>query len=148
LLVAQIVRNYVSNNGTPPGELPTLIATVHQALADAGKPGDAPALKPAVAINRSYGRDFVICLDCGWRGQMLRRHLTTAHASSPSDYRTRWNLKDTHPLTAPGYSERRSTLAIQLGLDLHRSGAEAAPEPTAPKPRGRPRTTTTAPPIP
>ena len=144
LLVAQIVRNYVSNNGMPPGELPNLIATVHQALAELGKPADAPTLTAAVPINRSYGRDFVICLDCGWRGQTLRRHLTTAHALSPSDYRIRWNLKDTHPLTALGYSERRATLAKQFGLGHSRTPTGNAPEPTAPKRGGRPRNATSA----
>jgi predicted transcriptional regulator len=71
---------------------------------------------------------------------MLRRHLTTAHALSPSDYRTRWNLKDTHPLVAPAYTERRSTIAKQLGLGHPRQPA-AVPEPSAatPKRRGRPR---------
>ena len=141
LLVAQIVRNYVAHNRVPAGELPNLIATVHLSLAELGKPADTPAPKAAVAINRSYAQSFVVCLDCGWRGQMLRRHLTTAHGLSPNDYRTRWNLKSTHPLTAPGYSERRSTLAKQLGLGRSRQPA-AAPDPPAPTPkrRGRSRT--------
>ena len=160
LLVAQIVRNYVAHNGIPSGELPNLIATVHRSLTELGKPGELPALSPAVAINRSYGSDFVICLDCGWRGQMLRRHLTTAHDLSREDYRIRWNLKDTHPLVAPGYASRRSALAKQLGLGrspqpasepeheavpLSASPAEAGLDPafaasfSGPKRRGRPR---------
>jgi len=160
LLVAQIVRNYVAHNGIPSGELPNLIATVHRSLAELGEPPQTPARDPAVATNRSYGRDFVICLDCGWRGLILRRHLTTAHGLSRDDYRARWSLKNTHPLIAPAYRERRSTIAKELGLGRSPSlpsapEREAAPPPASateagidpafvaslsqPKRRGRPR---------
>jgi predicted transcriptional regulator len=133
-LVSRIVSRYVAHNTIAAGELPNLIANVHRSLAELGTPADAPVPKGAIAVNRSYGRDFVVCLDCGWRGQMLKRHLTTGHALSTDEYRARWNLKATHPLTAPGYSERRSTLAKQLGLGRlspRASAPEPAPSPTA-----------------
>jgi predicted transcriptional regulator len=151
LLVAQIVRGFVAHNTIPPGELPNLIATVHSSFAGLGQPVAPAPREPAVAINRSYNRNIVICLDCGWRGQMLRRHLTMAHSLSPAAYRARWNLKATHPLTAPGYSERRSTLAKQFDLGRSRPPAESALDPTftaslsQPKRRGRPRNTAPAP---
>lgn len=140
-LVAEIVGGYVSRNKIAAGELPDLISIIHRSLAGLGQPAEAEASPtPAVAINRSYGRDFVICLACGWRGLILRRHLTTAHGQSPREYRARWNLKNTHPLTAPAYSERRSTLAKQLGLGRGRRATAAALKPPAPpKRRGRPR---------
>ena len=105
---------------------------------------------PAVPIRRSVHRDYVVCLECGWRGQMLRRHLATGHGLTVEQYRARWNLPRDHPMTAPGYSERRSTLALELGLGRTRGGsaettavpeavAETAPPPS-PKRRGRPRT--------
>jgi len=128
-LVAQIVRRYVAHNTVAAGDLPNLIATIHRSLAGLEAPVETPAAEPAVAINRSYGRNFVACLDCGWRGQVLGRHLTVTHGVSPSDYRARWNLKTTHPLTAPSYSERRSTLAKQLGFGQRRRAPEVAPEP-------------------
>ena len=59
LLVAQIVRSYVAHNGIPSGELPNLIATVHRSLAGLGKPTAAPPPTAAVAINRSYNRNFL-----------------------------------------------------------------------------------------
>ena len=71
---------------------------------------------PAVPIRQSVHRDYVICLECGWRGQMLRRHIANGHELTVEQYRTRWNLSRDHPMTAPGYSERRSTLAKQAGL--------------------------------
>jgi predicted transcriptional regulator len=58
----------------------------------------------------------VICLDCGWKGKMLRRHLTTRHGLTAEDYLKRWSLPGDHPLTAPNYSAQRSSLAKELGL--------------------------------
>jgi len=140
-LVTEIVRSYVAHNTLTATELPNLIATVHRFLSELGKPADAPARKPVVAVNRSYGSDFVACLECGWRGQIIRRHLTTAHNLSPREYRAKWGLKDTHPLVAPAYTKRRSALAKELGLGHLRQPSEAAPQPPvpAPKRRGRPR---------
>jgi predicted transcriptional regulator len=124
-LVAQIVRRYLERTQIAAGDLPHLIATVHQSLVDLWKPMKAPSAEPAVAINRSYGRDFVACLDCGWRGQVLRGHLTTRHGLSLFDYRSRWKLKPAHLLTAPSYSERRSAMAKQLGLGRRQATATA-----------------------
>ena len=117
-LAAKIVGAYVRRNQVPPDQLAALISTVHQALGGLGKPAIEPVVErtPAVSIRRSVHRDYVICLDCGWRGQMLRRHVTTAHGLSVEQYRARWNLPADHAMTAPGYSERRSTMAKQIGL--------------------------------
>jgi predicted transcriptional regulator len=140
-LVAKIVLGYVAHNSIPAGELPILIATVHRSLVGLGAPAEVPAPQPAVAINRSYGSNFVACLECGWRGKMLRRHLTTSHSLSPSDYRARWNLKDTHPLTAPAYTERRSELAKQFGLGNSRQPSQSEAGPTAVPPAAVPAQT-------
>jgi len=92
-----------------------------------------------VPVRRSVQRDAVLCLDCGWKGKMLRRHLNTRHGLSAEQYLRRWNLGSEHPLTAPSYSEQRSTLAKELGLGRggrqRRSAAASAPRGR----RGRPR---------
>jgi hypothetical protein len=44
------------------------------------------------------------------------RHLRVAHGLEPAEYRVRWKLPPDHPITAPAYSERRSTMAKQIGL--------------------------------
>jgi predicted transcriptional regulator len=59
---------------------------------------------------------------------MLRRHLRVAHGLQIADYRARWRLPADHPLTAPSYSARRSTLAKEIGLGRR---AAAAPNPPA-----------------
>ena len=148
-----IVAAYVRRNQIAPGQLGELISTVHRALSGLGKPAtEAEGERtPAVPIRRSVHRNYVVCLECGWRGQMLRRHLATGHGLSVEHYRARWKLPRDHPLTARGYSERRSSLAKQIGLGRgRRASAEAAanPEPEAPDPpsgsrgRGRPRKAT------
>ena len=151
-LTAEIVAAYLRRNQTAFDQLATLISTVHQALTGLGKSAAETRGErtPAVPIRRSVHRDYVVCLECGWRGQMLRRHLATGHGLTVEQYRPRWNLPPDHPMTAPGYSERRSTLALELGLGRTRGGsaemtavpeavAETAPPPS-PKRRGRPRT--------
>ncbi len=149
-LATEIVVAYVRRNQFGSDQLPGLIATVHQALGQLGKQPEPIAERtPAVPVRRSVHRDHVICLDCGWRGQMLRRHLMTRHGLGVEQYRTRWNLQPDHPITAPGYSERRSTMAKQIGLGQHgrATAKSAAPAQSASRRRGRPRSkaTSTAP---
>jgi len=115
--VAKIIASYVSHHNLAPDQIPELIATVHRTIAGLGQAIETTAaLTPAVSVRRSVQRDMVICLDCGWKGKMLRRHLTTRHGLSAEDYLKRWGLAGDHPLTAPAYSAQRSTLAKQLGL--------------------------------
>jgi len=116
-LVARIIASYVSHHNLSPEQIPELIASVHRTIAGLGQPAEAPAVPtPAVSVRRSVQRDVVICLDCGWKGKMLRRHLTTRHGLSGDDYLKRWGLPGDHPLTAPNYSAQRSNLAKELGL--------------------------------
>ena len=146
-LVAEIVSSYVGKNPIGIDQIGSLIATVHRILSGLGE--NAPAalpdpLTPAVPIRRSVQPEQVVCLECGFRGLMLRRHLRVAHALDPAAYRTRWKLSADHVLTAPAYSEQRSTMAKQIGLGRPRQAAVIPPEstveqPAAPSLRGRPR---------
>jgi predicted transcriptional regulator len=123
-LVAKIIASYVSHHNLSPEQIPELIATVHRTIASLGQPPEMPAaLTPAVPVRRSVQRDVVICLDCGWKGKMLRRHLTTRHGLTGDGYLKRWGLAGDHPLTAPNYSVQRSNLAKELGLGRGGRGA-------------------------
>jgi predicted transcriptional regulator len=134
-LTASIVAAYVRRNQVGSDQLGELISTVHRALSGLGKP--APEAEgertPAVPIRRSVHRDYVVCLECGWRGQMLKRHVATGHGLSVDQYRARWNLTREHLMTAPGYSERRSSLAKQIGLGRGRRSPREAPPSSAPE---------------
>src|SRR5712692_2969067 len=141
-LVTKIIASYVSHHNVAPEQIPELISSVHRTIDRLGKPAEPQsALTPAVPIRRSVTRDAVVCLECGWKGKMLRRHLSTRHGLTGEQYLKRWSLPSDHPLTAPAYSEQRSTLAKELGLG--RGGRQAAPAPApaaeAPRRRGRPR---------
>ena len=116
-LTAKIVVSYVAHHRLGPDQLPDLIASIHRAIGQLGQPPEPDeVLTPAVSVRRSVHRDYVICLDCGYRGRTLRRHISTQHGLSRDGYRQRWGLRSNHPLTAPAYSEHRSTMAKARGF--------------------------------
>ena len=136
--VVRIVSSYVQHHQIRPDQLVGLIVEVHRALASL-KRGVLPVQvrpQPAVPIRRSVQPEYVVCLECGFRGRTLRRHLRVQHGLEVAAYRARWNLSPHHPVTAPGYSARRSAMAKAIGL-----GRPPAPiaRPPAPTRRGRPR---------
>jgi predicted transcriptional regulator len=144
-LVTEIVRSYVAQNSVGVDQVAGLIATVHRSLSGLGQSASASApalLVPAVPIRRSVQHDHVVCLECGFLSQMLRRHIRGAHGLEPAEYRVRWKLPADHPITAPGYSERRSTMAKRIGFGRRPRQvvvSTLAPEVVAapPKRRGR-----------
>src|SRR5712672_3694004 len=130
---AIIVSSYVRHHTVRPEQLSDLIATVHRAIGQVGQSVmPEEVLVPAVSVRRSVHQDYVVCLDCGYRGKTLRRHISTRHGLSRDEYLKRWGLRSDHPLTALAYSERRSMLAKELGLG-RKAKASAAPvvSPTA-----------------
>jgi predicted transcriptional regulator len=146
-LVTKIIASYVSHHNVTPEQIPELIRSVHRIFDAIATPSETPtsALTPAVPLRRSVERDAVVCLECGWRGKMLRRHLGTRHGLTGEQYLRRWNLPIEHPLTAPAYSRQRSSLARELGLgrggiQQQTAAAESNAPPGPPRPRrGRPR---------
>ena len=94
-----------------------LINAVHMTLSGLGNEVvEEPPRVPAVSVRRSLGPDHIICIDCGYKGKMLKKHLQSRHGLSVSGYRLRWKLRSDYPMTAPNYSERRSQLAKSTGL--------------------------------
>src|SRR5437763_7403628 len=83
-MVAEIVSAYVSKNQIAPADIPALINTVYQSLLAAGKAAEPePARTPAVAIRQSVRPNYIVCLECGQRAKMLRRHIQGAHGLTP-----------------------------------------------------------------
>jgi predicted transcriptional regulator len=113
-LVAKVVSSYVRKNRLSPADMPALISTVYQSLVELRKPPEPELPTPAVSIRRSVTRDYVVCLQCGWQGLSLRRHIRERHGLSDDEYRTRWKLRLHHALVAPAYSERRSEIAKHM----------------------------------
>ena len=117
LHTTKIVGSYLRHHIVGASQLPDLITSVHRSLSELGLPALVEeVLTPAVSVRQSVRHDYVVCLECGYRGKTLRRHITTRHGLSREEYLRRWGLQPDHALTAPAYSERRSTMAKQLGL--------------------------------
>lgn len=146
-MTADIVAAYVANNAVPASELPSLITTVHAAMAAASSGSVAEpepeALKPAVPIRKSVTPDAIICLEDGKSFKSLKRHLMTKYGLSPADYRAKWGLPSDYPMVASNYAASRSALAKSMGLGVSRG---RQPEPaSAPTKRGRPKKAAPAP---
>jgi predicted transcriptional regulator len=139
--IVEIVRSYVRYHQLGPEQLVELIRQVHRALASLGQAAlqMMGPRQPAVPIRRSVQPDYVVCLECGFRVQSLRRHLRVQHGLSVDEYRARWNLRSDHPVIAPSYSQRRAAVAKEMGLGRRRRSVE----PVAPRRRGRRRRPTT-----
>lgn len=129
-LASSIVSSYLRNNQVPPSDIPPMIrdihATLHALTEEANEP-PAEKPKPAVPIKKSITHDHLICLEDGKKLTMLKRYLRTHYDMSPEEYRERWGLPADYPMVAPGYSERRSELAISNGLG--RSGGSGGKKP-------------------
>ncbi|HET9810444.1 MAG TPA: MucR family transcriptional regulator [Sphingomicrobium sp.] len=121
-LTADIVAAHVSNNSVAVSDLPNLIQNVHHALV--GITGEqasrAEKPEPKVAIRSSLKPDYVVCLECGNKQKMLKRHLMTNHEMTPAEYRQKWGLSSAYPMVAPNYAEQRRTLAKSIGLGTKR----------------------------
>ncbi|KXV22798.1 MucR family transcriptional regulator [Gluconobacter cerevisiae] len=117
-LTADIVAAYLSQNELSADHLPALIRSVHDALATptTREPVAEEAPIPAVNPKRSVFPDYIVCLEDGKKLKMLRRHLKTAYNMTPEEYRARWGLPREYPMVAPSYSEKRSSLAREIGL--------------------------------
>lgn len=126
-LTAQIVSAHVRRNTVPVEELSTLIREVHKALAGLGgaaSPGaSASGATPAVQITKSVFPDYVICLECGKKMTMLKRHLMTEHSMTVEQYRSKFGLPGNYPMVAPNYATTRSNLAKEMGLGKSRTVA-------------------------
>ncbi len=108
-----IVASYVAKTSVPVAELSQLIQQVHAALAGVGV---EPKPEPAVTIKKSITPNYVICLECGRKAQILKQHLSLAHDLTPEEYRQKWKLPSNYPIVAPKYARQRSEMAKKIGL--------------------------------
>lgn len=117
-LTSDIVAAHVSNNNVDVSDVPTLISNVYSALSElgTGSGGAEEVPDPAVSIRSSVKKDHLVCLDCGKKMKMLKRHLSTEHDLTPDEYRARWNLSVDYPMVAPDYAATRRDLAKKIGL--------------------------------
>ena len=118
-LTAQVASAYVSNNTIATADVGRLIAEIARQLRAVGEDQQDPAPEkraPAVSVRRSIGRDHLVCLACGKKQRMLKRHLAREHDLTPNAYREMFDLKPDYPMVAPSYAEARRELALKIGL--------------------------------
>ena len=116
-LTAKIVSAHIANNDVAAERLPSFIREVHQALATVGlAPIEPSSLTSSVDVRKSVFADHILCLDCGGRFKMLKRHISTDHQMTPDEYRAKWSLPPSYLMVAADYAATRSELAKDNGL--------------------------------
>jgi predicted transcriptional regulator len=118
-LTANIVSAHVSNNRVPVSDVASLVQQVHSALARLSRPVAVrpPELKVGiVSIKASIKPGYIVCMECGKKQSLIKRHLATAHGMTPDQYRNDYGLPLDYPMVAPDYAAKRSKLAKASGL--------------------------------
>jgi predicted transcriptional regulator len=92
--------------------------------------------EPAVSVHRSVRPDHLVCLVCGKKQKLLKRHFAVEHELTPSQYRETFGLKSDYPRVAPTYTQQRRELAF-FGLGRPKKqpgGRRSTARPKPPKP--------------
>ena len=135
-LTADIVAAHVSHNSVSIRDIGDLIHSIHASL-DGLENGPAQVAlpkAPMVSARASITPDFLICVACGEKLKVLRRHLRIVHGLTPEDYRRTYRLPWDYPMTAPNYSKVRGDLARASGLGREgRKGKAAKRQPAGRK---------------
>ena len=135
-LTTEIVAAYVSSHKLRVPEVPDLINAVGAELASLGAETEPSALEkpePAVSVRRSVRPDHLVCLICGKKQKLLRRHLAVEHQLTPNQYRETFGLKSDYPMAAPNYAQQRRELALSIGLGRPKKPARRARKSSARK---------------
>jgi predicted transcriptional regulator len=118
-LTTEIVAAYVSNHKLHVLDVPSLINVVGTELGSVGTEARQIVLErpePAVSVRRSIRTNHLVCLICGKKQKLLKRHLAVVHELTPKQYRETFGLKPDYPMASPKYSQQRRELAVRIGL--------------------------------
>ncbi|MBI5017593.1 MAG: MucR family transcriptional regulator [Deltaproteobacteria bacterium] len=129
-MTADIVASHASMNELSQVDLLGEISMVFKRLSDlaGGMEGEEIVIeaeataakseppKPAVPLEAAFGADKVFCMVCGQGMKTLKRHLSTAHAMKPGQYRKAFGIPAGTALVAKNYSEARKKMAADLHL--------------------------------
>jgi predicted transcriptional regulator len=118
-LTTEIVVAYVSHHKLQVQDVPNVINVVATELGSLGiraKPTTLERPEPAVSVRRSIRPDHLVCLMCGKKQKLLKRHIAVEHEFTPDQYRETFGLKPDYPMVAPSYAQQRRELAVKIGL--------------------------------
>ena len=133
-LTTEIVAAYVSSHTIRVLDVSNVINLVGIELASLGTKAEPNGLKkpePAVSVRRSIRPDHLVCLICGKKQKLLKRHLAVEHEVTPDEYRQRLGLKPDYPMVAPNYAQQRRELALSIGLGRPKKPARRRQKSTA-----------------
>jgi predicted transcriptional regulator len=133
-LTTEIVAAYVSSHTIRVLDVSNVINLVGIELASLGTKAEPNGLKkpePAVSVRRSIRPDHLVCLICGKKQKLLKRHLAVEHELTPNQYRETFGLKSDYPMAAPNYARQRRELALSIGLGRPKKPARRARKSTA-----------------
>jgi predicted transcriptional regulator len=125
-ITSEIVSAYASHNQLATSELATLVGAVAGELRKVGiRPAEPAEVRPepVVSVRRSIASDHLVCLVCGKKQKLLKRHLSTEHALAPQQYRATFELRPDYPMVAPNYAQQRRELALSIGLGRPKKAA-------------------------
>jgi predicted transcriptional regulator len=118
-MTVEIVTAYVAHNQVAASDLPNVISAVAGGLSTLGREPVATVpskAEPVVPVRRSIRPDHLVCLICGKKQKLLKRHLAVEHELTPNQYRETFRLKPDYPMAAPNYAQQRRELAVKIGL--------------------------------
>jgi len=135
-LTAEIVAAYVSYHKLRVPDVSNVINAVGTELASLETRVEPIVLEkpePAVSVRRSVRPDHLVCLICGKKQKLLKRHLAVEHELTPNQYRETFGLKSDYPMAAPNYAQQRRELAVKIGLGRPKRSARRARKSSARK---------------
>lgn len=122
-MTADIVASHASMNEISQDELLEEIDKVFKKLAGLGEGAETEEgvaveekVTAAVPLEAAFGADKVFCMVCGKGMKTLKRHISTAHALKPGQYRKQYGIPAGTPLVAKTYSDARKKMAQKLNL--------------------------------
>jgi predicted transcriptional regulator len=138
-LAAELTAAWLANNNTraTAEEAVAFLTAMHQTVGSLGGASPAepeveaePEFTPAVSTRKSLANpEYIVSMIDGKNYRTLTRHLST-NGLTPAEYRARYNLPASYPMTAPAYSEQRREMAKKIGLG-RKPGQKPARKPRA-----------------
>ncbi len=107
------------NNPIAQTDLSNLVTNVATAIGSLANPEtalDDQNYEPFTSIKKSVKPDHLVCMDCGKKFKTIKRHIKASHGLTVDEYKRRYGLPSDYPVTAPNYSEKRTSIAVNLGL--------------------------------
>lgn len=120
-LTSGITTAYLRRQKVSPHRLPAMIEAVHSALRDLGRPvpdSRPQTAEPAVPVGQSITPDYLICLEDGVKRKALTRYIKRRYGLTPEQYRAKWELPPTYPMSAPKSARRYRKAGLSRGQGM------------------------------